>query len=151
MQIITSFFSKLDSFPVLKQEKVWLFSPDQFQTHSKKHGRRSQVFFRDNKIRTENCRIVQHLFWLSERQQRKILAYSQQLQSNSGSFSVVEQQQQELLLISQFAIQFVLYRMFKYVLNQELVLTPCIKAEFEDFSVTMLHPVTTFPKGRIMN
>ena len=115
MQIITSFFSKLDSFPVLKQEKVWLFSPDQFQTHSKKHGRRSQVFFRDNKIRTENCRIVQHLFW-SRRQQRKILAYSQQLQSNSGSFSVVEQQQQELLLISQFTIQFVLYRMSKQVL-----------------------------------
>ena len=118
MQIITSFFSKLDSFPVLKQEKVWLFSPDQFQTHSKKHGRRSQVFFRDNKIRTENCRIVQHLFW-SRRQQRKILAYSQQLQSNSGSFSVVEQQQQELLLISQFTIQFVLYRMSKQVLMKK--------------------------------
>ena len=105
MQIITKASSKLDSFPVLEQEKVvWQTN---FRPIQKSMGGEAKCFFRNNKIRTtENCRIVQHLFWLSERQQRKILAYSQQLQSNSGSFSVVEQQQQELLLISQFTIQF---------------------------------------------
>ena len=137
MQIITSFFSKLDSFPVLKQEKVWLFSPDQFQTHSKKHGRRSQVFFRDNKIRTENCRIVQHLFWLSERQQRKILAYSQQLQSNSGSFSVVEQQQQELLLISQFTIQFCTLQDSKQVLMSKNLKSIKVDSTFVSNSIIL--------------